>query len=131
MKTKISIIGVVREEMALWVGVITTVLFMLFGNIWLSDLSESLKAAVIFIWLFAVILWLAFNVVRHADTLAIKLGEPFGTLILTLSVISIETTMIASVMLNGDNNPTLARDTMFSVIMFVLTGMLGLTMLPI
>jgi Ca2+:H+ antiporter len=44
-------------------------------------------------------------------------------------VIGIEVTMIASVMLTGENNPTLARDTLFSVVMIVLTGMLGLTLL--
>jgi len=121
--------SIIRSEASLWAGAITTGLFVLFGDSWLSDLSNPLKGAAIFIWLFAVIFWLAFSVVRHADCLAIKLGEPYGTLILTLSVIGIEVTMIASVMLTGENNPTLARDTMFSVIMIVLTGMLGLTLL--
>ena len=120
---------IIRSEASLWVGAITTGVFVLFGNSWLSDISNPLKSAAIFIWLFAVIFWLAFSVVRHADCLAVKLGEPYGTLILTLSVIGIEATMIASVMLTGENNPTLARDTMFSVIMIVLTGMLGLTLL--
>ena len=82
-----------------------------------------------FPWLFAVVLWLSFRVVHHADGLAVLLGEPYGTLILTLSVISIEVIMIAAVMLVGENNPTLARDTMFSVLMIVLNGMLGLTLL--
>ena len=45
--------------------------------------------------------------------------------ILTLAVISIEVIMVAAVMLTGENNPTLARDTMFSVLMIVLNGMLG------
>ena len=110
-------------------GAITALLFIVFGNSWLSDFSDLLKIAGIFIWLFVVILWLAFSVVRHAECLAVKLGEPYGTLILTVSVIGIEAVMIASVMLTGENNPTLARDTMFSVIMIVLTGMVGLTLL--
>ena len=38
--------------------------------------------------LLAIVTWAIFSVVRHSDALAIKLGEPFGTLILTLSVIS-------------------------------------------
>jgi len=74
-------------------------------------------------------LWLSFSVVRHAECLAVKLGEPYGTLILTLSVISIEVVMICALMLNGSGNPTLARDTMFSVLMIVLNGMLGITLL--
>lgn len=121
--------NVIRSETGLWVGAITALLFIVFGNSWLSDFSDSLKTAGIFIWLFVVILWLAFSVVRHAECLAVKLGEPYGTLILTISVIGIEAVMIASVMLTGENNPTLARDTMFSVIMIVLTGMVGLTLL--
>ena len=56
-------------------------------------------------------------------------GEPYGTLILTLSVISIEVLMISALMLSGSNNPTLARDTMFAVIMIVLNGMVGVTLL--
>jgi Ca2+:H+ antiporter len=83
----------------------------------------------LFAWLFAVILWASFSVIRHADGLAILLGEPYGTLILTLSVIGIEVVMIAAVMLTGSNNPTLARDTMFSVLMIVLNGMVGMSLL--
>src|SRR6476646_7306582 len=74
----------------------------------------------VFVWLFAVILWSATCVVRHADCLAIKLGEPLGTLILTLSAISIEVVMITTAMLHGANNPTLGRDAIFAVIMIAL-----------
>lgn len=121
--------SVLRSETSLWVGAITTSLFLIFGTAWLSALSDPTKTAALFLWLFAVILWLAFSVVRHADCLAVRLGEPYGTLILTLSVIGIEAVMIAAVMLTGENNPTLARDTMFSVIMIVLNATLGVTLL--
>lgn len=121
--------GIFKSEMALWVGILTTLVFFTVGKNWLMDLSNPLKYGFIFIWLFVVMLWLSFGVVRHADCLAIILGEPYGTLILTLAVISIEVIMIAAVMLTGENNPTLARDTMFSVLMIVLNGMLGLTLL--
>lgn len=121
--------GLFRSEMSLWIGTITTLAFFFYGKTWLMDLSYLLKYGILFIWLFAAMLWLAFSVVRHADCLAIILGEPYGTLILTLAVISIEVIMIAAVMLTGENNPTLARDTMFSVLMIVLNGMLGLTLL--
>jgi Ca2+:H+ antiporter len=84
---------------------------------------------VIFLWLFAVILWSAISVVRHADSLAIKFGEPYGTLILTLAAISIEVVMISVAMLHGANNPTLARDAMFAVIMIALNGLVGLSLL--
>ena len=121
--------NIFRSESALWLGILTTIVFLIFGKNWLIDLSNPVKYGLLFIWLFAVILWLSFGVVRHADSLAILLGEPYGTLILTLSVISIEVIMIAAMMLIGENNPTLARDTMFSVLMIVLNGMLGATLL--
>ncbi len=107
----------------------TTAVFMAFGKPWLADLSNPLWLALMFGWLFATILWAALKVVHHADCLAAQLGEPYGTLILTLSVISIEVLMIAALMLGGNDNPTLARDTMFAVIMIVLNGMVGLTLL--
>lgn len=123
------LLGILRSEIGLGVGAVTALLFVFFGYGWLGDLSNPWVTSGLFAWLFGVILWLAFGVVRHADCLAVKLGEPYGTLILTLSVIGIEAVMIASVMLTGENNPTLARDTMFSVIMIVLNGLLGLTLL--
>ncbi|MEM8955439.1 MAG: calcium:proton antiporter [Verrucomicrobiota bacterium] len=121
--------GFWREEAGLWAGATTTAVFYVFGKSWLSDFSNGWVAGALFLWLFIAIMWLAFGVVRHAECLAIRLGEPYGTLILTVSVIAIETAMIASVMLTGENNPTLARDTMFSIIMIVLNGMLGVTLL--
>lgn len=91
--------------------------------------SGNAAAAASFLVIFGVMLWLSFRVVHHAECLAAKLGEPYGTLILTLSVIAIEVAMICALMLNGSGNPTLARDTMFSVLMIVLNGMLGFTLL--
>src|SRR5438309_6612797 len=84
---------------------------------------------VVFLWLFIAVLWSAISVVRHADSIAIKCGEPYGTLILTLSAITIEVMMISAAMLHGENNPTLARDMMFAVIMIALNGLIGLSLL--
>jgi Ca2+:H+ antiporter len=56
------------------------------------------------------------------------LGEPYGTLILTISVISIEVSVISAVMLAGGSGPTLARDTMLAVLMIVLNGMVGVSL---
>jgi Ca2+:H+ antiporter len=107
----------------------TAILFQIFGKGWLADLSNPLWLVTMFAWLFVAILWAAIRVVHHADCLAAKLGEPYGTLILTLSVISIEVLMISALMLTGTNNPTLARDTMFAVVMIVLNGMVGISLL--
>ena len=71
----------------------------------------------------------ALNVVRHADHVSQVLGEPYGTLVLTLSVTAIEVLSISAVMLHGDNNPTLVRDTLFAIIMIILGGMVGVSLL--
>jgi Ca2+:H+ antiporter len=122
-------IGIVKSELALWVGILAVIVFYTGGGALLGGAGNTLAAGVSFAVIFAVMLWLSFGVVRHAECLAVKLGEPYGTLILTLSVISIEVVMICALMLNGAENPTLARDTMFSVLMIVLNGMLGITLL--
>ena len=75
------------------------------------------------------VLLMARGVAHHADQLAEQLGEPLGTLVLTGSVIVIELALIASTMLTGESNPTLARDSMFSVLMIVLTGIKGMTLI--
>lgn len=119
----------IRAEFPLLIGLGTIAIFLVAG----SDLNELTTRALpllgVFVWLFAVILWSAMCVVRHADCLAIKFGEPYGTLILTLSAISIEVVMISTAMLHGANNPTLGRDAIFAVIMIALNGLVGLSLL--
>jgi len=121
--------SLLRTELVLAVSIPTAIVFLTFGKSWLNDLTSTTWYLFLFAWLFVVILWSSFSVVRHADGLAALLGEPYGSLILTLSVIGIEVVMIAAIMLNGSNNPTLARDTMFSVLMIVLNGMVGVSLL--
>ncbi len=121
--------SILRSELQFLAGAATSVVFLIFGSKLLGDLSVPIWSACMFAWLFAVILWSSFGVVRHADCLAVLLGEPLGTIILTISVITIEVIMISAVVLTGENNPTLARDTMFAVIMVVLNGMAGVSLL--
>jgi len=117
------------REWPLLVTISATVVFLLFGGTWLSDLTRPLKFASLFLALFSIILLAAFSIVRHAESLAIKLGEPLGTLVLTLSVTGIEVSIIAASMFTGKGYPTLARDSMFAVVMIVLNGMVGLSLL--
>ena len=63
----------------------TAVLFWVFGARWFSSFAH-LPFLGLAAWLFVVILLAAFAVARHADALADQLGEPLGTLVLTLSV---------------------------------------------
>lgn len=71
------------------------------------------------------IIGVAFRISHHAEVLALRLGEPYGTLILTLAAVSVEV-VILIVLLQGEPNPTLARDTVFAAIMFDINGILGL-----
>jgi Ca2+:H+ antiporter len=99
------------------------------GSGWISSIATAPEASIYLLWLLVAILGCAFAVVRHADSLAIQLGEPLGTLILTLSVIGMEVSMVSAVMLSGKNNPVLARDTMFAVVMIVLGGLAGVSLM--
>jgi Ca2+:H+ antiporter len=119
----------VRRELALLIGLGTVAIFWSTGDRLVEIIGHPVALIVVFLWLFAVILWSAVSVARHADCLAIKWGEPYGTLVLTLSAITIEVVMISTAMLHGENNPTLGRDAIFSVIMIALNGFVGLVLL--
>jgi Ca2+:H+ antiporter len=71
----------------------------------------------------------AFSVVRHADVLAHRLGEPYGSLILSLSVVILEVSLISALMATGDAAPALMRDTLYSIIMIVTAGLVGFALL--
>jgi Ca2+:H+ antiporter len=66
-----------------------------------------------------------FVVLHHAEAVALRLVEPYGTLLLTFSVTAIEASVIVSMMLHGENNPTLARESVFSTVMIVCAGVVG------
>ncbi len=107
----------------------TTLVFFVFDTALLGGLGNPLWVAFVLAWLFGVMAAAAFAVVRHSDCLAEIFGEPYGTLILTLAITVIEVMMIAAVMLAGPQESTLARDTMFAVVMIVFNGMAGLSLL--
>lgn len=121
--------GLSKREWPLAVNVVTTVLFLVFGESWLADLSNPAWFAFVSVWLLASMFLSAFAVVRHADALAVKLGEPYGTLILTLAITGIEVVMIAALMYSGKESAALARDAMMAVVMIVLNGMVGVSLI--
>jgi len=73
----------------------------------------------------AAIIGVAFRIAHHAEVLAIRFGEPYGTMILTLAAVAVEVVILV-VLLQGAPNPTLARDTVFAAVMFDINGILGL-----
>jgi Ca2+:H+ antiporter len=70
-----------------------------------------------------------FAAVHHAEVIAERIGEPYGTLLLTLAVTVIEVALIATIMLGDKPVPTLARDTVFAVVMIVCNGLVGICIL--
>jgi Ca2+:H+ antiporter len=77
---------------------------------------------------FMVMLGCVFSVNYHAEHLSRLLKEPFGTLILTLSMVTIEVSIMLEIMLTGDQNPSMLRDTVFATLMIMLNGMVGLSL---
>lgn len=124
---KPSVVATLRAESPMLVGLALTVVVHVFGHGWTRDFSNLAFTGALFLVLFGVMIWCAFGVVRHAEALAHYCGEPYGTLILTLSVVSIEVTIMATIMLTGDPNPTLPRDTVYAVMMIVLNAMVGIS----
>lgn len=72
-----------------------------------------------------------FAAVHHAETIAHRVGEPFGSIILALAVTVIEVGLIVSIMLSANiaGESSLARDTVFATVMLVCNGVLGLCIL--
>lgn len=77
----------------------------------------------------ALLLGTAFSAVQHAELVSDRIGQPYGTLVLTFSVTLIEVSVLVSLMMNGGNNPTLAREAVLSTVMFVLSGVVGICLL--
>ena len=76
-----------------------------------------------------VILICAFGVVHEAEHLARRLGDPYGSLVLTLSIVLIEVVLIAAVLLGPGEHATIARDSVMAVSMIILNAVIGLCLL--
>jgi len=96
----------------------------------LGSLSALTAPGAAFLLILVILMFGAvFATVHHAEQIAHRVGEPYGTLVLTLAVTVIEVALIVSMTLGGPGNPVLARDTVFSVIMIVCNGLVGLCIL--
>jgi Ca2+:H+ antiporter len=103
---------------------------------WIAPLAGCLAlAGAGYGGMFHVVLALALSAcvlaaVHHAEVIAHKVGEPFGTLVLALAVTVIEVALIVSLMITGgEATEALARDTIFAAIMIILNGIVGICML--
>lgn len=91
----------------------------------LTGIVDAAPAPVALAGVVAVIVYCAFGVVSQAESLAVRLGEPFGTLVLTLSVVCIEVLLIAAMTLGGAQGATAARDSVTAVTMIILNLVVG------
>ncbi|MCK4442338.1 MAG: calcium:proton antiporter, partial [Sulfurovaceae bacterium] len=113
----------ISKEYALFISIITLILFSVYEH----TLVESMLGNILgFSVLFAVIIYASLAVAHHAELLAEKFGEPYGTLILTISAVTVEV-MIIAIMILHSHNPLLARDTIYSAIMLDINGLLGIS----
>lgn len=113
-----------RETLAqgvqLGVAWVTVALFLLFGGTWLQEPISNPVAALLFLWLFATMVWSAFGAIKVADKLAEVLGEPLGSLVLTLTIIGLEGMLIGIAILTSDSGATIGRDTLFDANMIII-----------
>lgn len=78
--------------------------------------------------LVAAIIAISVRVAYHAEILAAKVGDPYGSMMLTISAVLVEV-IILTILMSGHASPTLARDTIFSAVMLDINGILGLSAL--
>src|ERR1700743_502832 len=108
-----------------WMFPLLAVVLFVFATVVGYNFAPSpaglLFSAVLLVILFGTV----FAAVHHAEMIAHRIGEPFGTLLLTLAVTVIEVALIATLMLGDTAVPALARDTVFAVVMIVCNGLVG------
>jgi Ca2+:H+ antiporter len=111
-----------KENVSVPIALFSLIFFMFFEKTFAHSEVLSLVG---FISIFAVIIYSAITVAHHAEALAEKFGEPYGTLILTISAVLVEVIIIAIIMVDS-KNITLAKDTIYSALMLDINGILGL-----
>ena len=90
----------------------------------LGSLGALLAAAI----LIGAIIATSVRVAHHAEILAAKVGDPYGSMILTLAAVIVEVVVLV-ILMSGSSSPTLARDTIFSAVMLDINGIIGLAAL--
>lgn len=114
-----------RAVTARWTAAVPVLGIVLLALTWGRDLSGVVVALVT-----AVLAGAVLAAVHHAEVIAHRVGEPFGSLVLAVAVTIIEVALIVTLMADGgDKSSTLARDTVFAAVMITCNGILGLCLL--
>ncbi|NBB50690.1 calcium:proton antiporter [Rhizobium sp. CRIBSB] len=116
----------VRQERLLLIPIFAAILALVLEHYVLeAGRTASLLGAAALI---AAIVVGSMRVAHHAEILALKVGDPYGTMILTLSAVAVEV-LILAIMMNNGASSTLVRDTIYSAVMLDINGILGLAAL--
>jgi Ca2+:H+ antiporter len=112
-----------RTGLPAWTVVLPSLAALVLVATWGRKPGAGLVLAVVAVSLVAAVT----AAVHHAEVVAHRVGEPFGTLILAVAVTVIEVGLIVTLMISGgDRAATLARDTVFAAFMIVCNGVVGL-----
>lgn len=105
-----------------WCIAVPVLALLVLGAAWGRPLGLAL-GAFLTVMMFAAVM----SAIHHAEVVAHRVGEPFGTLVLAVAVTTIEVALIVALMLaGGESANTLARDTVFSALMIACNGVVGL-----
>lgn len=117
---------ILKQEKFLLLAVIATFFAYFYEHQLLSH--GHTVALIAGIALVGFIICASLRVAHHAELLAEKVGDPYGTMILTLSAVLVEVVILA-IMMSNEPSPTLVRDTIYSAVMLDINGILGLAAL--
>ncbi|MET9515876.1 ionic transporter y4hA [Streptomyces sp. NPDC002994] len=122
-------IRLVRARLAHWPTAVPVLAVVLLVLTWGRDLPGAVVALLACFLAGAVL-----AAVHHAEVVAHRVGEPFGSLVLAVAVTIIEVALIVTLMADtggesGDKNSSLARDTVFAAVMITCNGIVGLSLL--
>ena len=122
-KAHFSMLKLIQQERNLLLGLAIAFLAYSFEHSLLH--SGQTTALISGIFLIGAIVLVSMRVAHHAEMLAEKVGEPYGTMLLTISAVLVEV-VILSIMMSHGSSPTLARDTIYSAVMLDINGILGI-----
>ncbi len=117
---------IARQERLLLLPILGAIIAMAFEHqiVEAGKLVSVLAAGALIV----LIVIASMRVAHHAEVLAVKVGDPYGTMILTLSAVLVEVIILA-IMMSNQESPTLVRDTIYSAVMLDINGILGLAAL--
>lgn len=114
-----------RAPLLHWTAVVPVVALVVLAATWGRDLA-TLTVVLVALVLAAAVL----AAVHHAEVVAHRVGEPFGSLVLAVAVTVIEVALILTLMASGGSeSASLARDTVFAAVMITTNGIVGISLL--